>query len=145
MDPITAVGLALAVLPLIITVFENYKTAIHPFIMLRHSRGQAQKFGNSLGTQETIFINTCQHLLCLVTRDGPEMLSNHGHPLWRDNDLERKLCSYLNKSLNSCVSIVQDMKDTLGEIEKETHKGFQDLQKPKVNISMFFTKCACQI
>lgn len=132
MDPITAVGLALAVLPLIVTVFEDYKSAIRPFVILKHSRRQAQKFGNSLRTQQTIFMNTCQRLLCLVTRDGLEMLNDHGHPLWHDNALERKLCSYLNDSLDSCVSIIQDIKSTLGEIEKETHKGFQELQKPQV-------------
>ena len=132
MDPVTAVGLALGVLPLIITVFEDYKAAIQPFFKLKDSRKLAIRFGNSLQVQQTLFENECQHLLRFITSEGPDMLNNPGHHLWKDSELERKLCAYLNNSMNSCVAIIQLIKEVLSEIRKGTHDGFTELQKPKV-------------
>jgi hypothetical protein len=132
MDPAAAAGIALAVLPLIVTVFEDYKAAIHPLLMLKHSQRQARRFGDSLRTQQTMFENECRHLLHSITRDGTEMLSDPSHHLWQDNELERKLRAYLSNSLDSCISTIQSIKDILDEIRKETYEGFRELQKPKV-------------
>lgn len=129
MDPATAV---LTVLPLIVKVFKHYKATVDLFIILKLSRREARQFGNSLKTQQTIFENECQHLLCLITTNGPEMLTDSGHHLWKDNELERKLCAYLSKSLRSCKSTIERIDEILLEILKKTDGGFHELQKPKV-------------
>lgn len=133
MDPATAAGIALAVLPLIVTVVEDYRAAIQPFITLKRYRKQARQFGVSLDTERTIFKNSCLHLLYSVTEDGPVMLENPGHRLWQDSELDRKLSAHLRDSLEVCISIIESIKDVLDEIQKESSDGFRELQKPSVS------------
>jgi hypothetical protein len=132
MDPVTASGIALAVLPLIVTVFEEYKAAIQPFRRLKNSRKQAWQFGVSLNTQRTIFKDACGHLLSSVTENGTVMLGDPSHPCWQDSELDRKLRACLKDSLEDCISMIQLIKGALDEIRKETYEGFRELQKPKV-------------
>jgi hypothetical protein len=134
MEVATVAGLTLAVLPLIISVFEDYKTAIKPFLTLRRSQREARRFGDSLRCQQTIFENECRLLLCSVTREEDEMFSNAKHCLWQDKGLDQKLSAYLNDSLITCVSTLELIKGTLDEIQKETYTGFSELQKPKAGV-----------
>lgn len=133
MDPVTAAGIALAVLPLIVTVIEDYKAAIQPFITFSHYRKLAREFGGSLKTQQAIFENSCLHLLCSATEDGPVMLENPGHRLWQDSELDRKLSVALKDSLEDCILVIKSIKNVLDEIRKESSEGFGELQKPRVS------------
>lgn len=132
MDPVTASGIALAVLPLIVTVFKEYKAAIQPFRRLKDSRKQAWQFGALLRTQQTVFKNACGLLLRSVTENWTVMLGDPSHPFWQDSELDRKLRACLRDSLESCIDMIQLIKGVLDEIRKETYEGFRELQKPKV-------------
>jgi hypothetical protein len=134
-DPVSVAGLGLAVIPLIISAFENQEVTFQPFVTFRRSRKEAQRFRNILKIQQTVFENECRLLLSSITRKQDEMLSNPDHTLWRDHDLAKLLGAYLDDSLETCVSTLELIHRTLKEINDETHGGFQDLEKLKVDIA----------
>ncbi|KAI9881509.1 MAG: hypothetical protein M1830_000072 [Pleopsidium flavum] len=118
-------------MPVIITAFENYEVMFQPFLTFRHSRKEACRFRNTLKIQQTAFENECRLLLSAVTRQQDEMLRNPIHNLWRDHNLAKQLGAYMRDSLETCVSTLDLIHDTLTEIDKETRGGFGDLQKSK--------------
>ena len=80
MDPVTVAGLALAVRPLIVTVFEDYKAAIQPFLMLRHSQRQAKVFGANLSTGDAFHcfqaVSTQHHFVSFRSHPSRTWLGN---------------------------------------------------------------------
>jgi hypothetical protein len=132
-DPATVAGLALAVVPLLISAFENYETTFQPFVTYcRHVR-EVERFLARLGIQRTIFLNECE-LLFMAVSNGPslsEVLKDPDHPSRTDEQISRRLKDLLGSSYNACVSTLQLINDTLNKITLET-KDFQHLLEDKV-------------
>ena len=120
-------GLAVGILPLMISAAEHYEDCLRPFIRYKNFTKEADRFRSQLGTQKVIFKNQCRILLeAVLSHDvasgmlatGPE------HPSWSDLELERQLCELLNESKDACIATVEMIGEHLREIEKEA----QDLE-----------------
>lgn len=133
MDPVTAAGLTLAILPIIISAFENYENTFGPIVNYRRYRREAKRFETILRIQKTAFENEGRLLLATVTREEDDLVKNLAHPLWRNGELDRKLTERLGDSFDTCVATLDLINETLREIQKETG-GFEDLLKAKVRI-----------
>lgn len=121
-DPATAAGLALGVIPLIISALENYEYTFQPIIIFsRRYRKEVEKFQKALKVQKVNFANECTFLLHSVTSDrGNLMIDDLEHPLWRDDDLESRLRNRLSDSYDGCVSSLSLINDILVEILQDT-------------------------
>ena len=121
-DPATAAGLALAVIPLIVSALENYEYTFQPIIIFskRYCK-EVEKFQKALKVQKVNFANECTFLLHSVTSNrGNVMIDDLEHPLWRDGDLENRLRDRLSDSYDGCVSSLSLINDILLEILKDT-------------------------
>ena len=121
-DPATATGLALAVIPLIVSALENYEYTFQPIIIFsKRYRKEVEKFQKALKVQKVNFANECTFLLHSVTSNqGNEMIDDLQHPFWWDRDLENRLRDRLSDSYDGCVSSLSLINDILLEILKDT-------------------------
>ncbi len=132
-DPATAAGLSLAVIPLLISAFENYEITFQPFVTYCRYAKEVERFLAKLGTQRTIFLNECE-LLFLAVSTGPslaEVFRDPNHPSRNDEEISRRLQDLLGSSYSTCVSTLHIINDTLNKISLET-KDFRDLLEDKV-------------
>lgn len=122
MDPVTGIGLALGIMPLMISALENYEYTFQPIIIFsRHYRKEVERFQNALKVQRVDFANECCFLLHSVTSHrGNVIIDDLGHALWRDEDLEERLKTRLDDCYAGCVSALALINDILTEILKET-------------------------
>lgn len=122
MDPATAAGLALAVVPLMISALENYEYTFQPIIIFSHRyKREIERFQCALKVQRVDFANECAFLLHAVTSNrGSVMIDDLRHPLWEDADLEDRMKINLNDCYAGCVSALSLINNILTEILKET-------------------------
>ncbi len=118
MDPATAAGLTLGVLPLILSALENYDRIFQPLIIFTRScRKEAEYFQLALRVQRTAFKNACRLLLYSATEYKlavPDMLSGSQHQhLWRDRRFRERLEAQLGDSFEACVAALTLVKQTL--------------------------------
>ena len=123
-------GLALGILPLLISAAEHYDDCLRPFIRYKNFAKEADRFGHLLGIQKTIFRNQCRLLLEeIIEHDvASSMLSrpsgaNH-HPSWSDIDLEEQISQLLGDSRDACITAVEMIEERLRDIKGES----QDLE-----------------
>ena len=117
-------GLALGVLPLLISAAEHYDECLRPFIRYKNFAKEADRFLNLLRIQKAIFRNQCRILLEEIIEhdvassmlDGP---SGVDHPSWSDIELEEQLTRLLGESRAACVTTVELIEDRLGDIDTE--------------------------
>lgn len=57
MDPLSAAGLALAIVPLLISAFENYEITFQPSVTYRRHVKEVERFRARLEGQRAIFLN----------------------------------------------------------------------------------------
>lgn len=91
-----AVGLALGVLPLLISAAEHYDDCLRPFIRYKNFVKEADRFQNLLAIQKVIFKNQCRILLEeIIEHDVASSMLNDpsgaNHPSWSDIELEKQL------------------------------------------------------
>lgn len=122
-DPATAAGLALAVIPLIVSALENYEYTFQPIIIFsKQYRKEVEKLQKALKIQKVNFANECALLLHSVTGNrGNLMIDDLEDPLWRDSEvLESRLRDRLSDSYDGCVSSLSLINDILLEILRDT-------------------------
>lgn len=132
-DPISVTGLALGIVPLLISAFENYEITFEPFVTYYRHVKEVNRFLTRLRTQRTIFQNECELLFTAVS-DGTrlaEVLQDLNHPSRKDEEMSKRLEALLGSSYSCCVSLLNLINDTLKKITLET-KGFDDLLEEKV-------------
>lgn len=132
-DPVTAAGLALAVVPLLISAFENYEITFQPFVTYCRHVKEVERFLARLGIQKTIFLNECE-LLFMAVSNGPglsEVFRDPNHPSRTDEQISKRLSDLLGSSYSTCVSTLHLINHTLHKISLET-KDFQYLLEDKV-------------
>lgn len=135
MSGIEAVGVVLGILPLIISAAEHYETTVRPFTRFIRFAPELSSFRQQLRTQKAIFINECRLLLAaLVGRaQATEMMTDHAHPSWSDDGLEREMCDQLGGSGEACVDIIKLIEAKLAIIEGESIKFQGALPTPDVS------------
>ena len=63
MSGVEAAGLALAILPLILSAAKGYDNVLGPFIRYKRFAKEAKRYSKELDVQRTIFRNECRNLL----------------------------------------------------------------------------------
>jgi hypothetical protein len=132
-DPVTAAGLALAVIPLLISAFENYEITFKPFVTYYRHVKEVERFLARLGIQRTIFLNECELLFMAVSNGSSlsEVFRDPNHSSRTDEQISKRLQDLLGSSYNTCISTLHLINDTLNKITLET-KDFQHLLEDKV-------------
>ena len=122
----TIVGLAIGVLPLLISAVEHYDDCLRPFVRYKKFAREADRFQNLLGIQRTIFKTQCRVLLAeFIEQDAASsMLNEADHPLWSDIELEKQFCQLLGQSKDACFTIIDMIEESLQDIKGES----QDLK-----------------
>ncbi|MCJ1436556.1 hypothetical protein MMC27_005935 [Xylographa pallens] len=117
-----AVGLVLAVLPLLISACEHYEDCLQPFVRYRHFATKLDRFQQKLKIQRTVFRNECRILLESIVEHeiAVRMLDDKNHESWHDQGLDSKLVQQLDSSKDTCVIIIGEIEDHLKEVEKDS-------------------------
>ena len=115
-------GVALAVLPLLISAAENYqKICCQPFSRYRKFSKEVQRYLVRLGNQQTIFRVQCLHLLADVVESNAaeSMLKDAEHPFWSSEQLEGQIAQLLGESRGACIETIRLISEILDDVEVE--------------------------
>ena len=118
-----AVGLALAVLPLLVSAIEHYDTSLRPFIRYKHLAREADRYLSRFQVQKVVFKNSCKALLHnVIDQDSASRMVESGtnHRSWGDSELDRQLSRSLSGSKDVCVTVIRLIEDALRDLEGET-------------------------
>ena len=134
-----AAGLALAVLPLIISAAEHYDDCLRPFLRYKRIVKEADCFRQLLKIQKTIFRNHCKKLLQeLADQDvASRLLNGAGHPLCSNKHIEERLVHLLGDSREGCVTIMQMIEEQLREVQAESQKLWSIIESERQVITVF--------
>jgi hypothetical protein len=115
MSGFEVVGVALAVLPLLVSVAEHYQTAYDKLKHWREFSKELGEFEGKLYCCQIVFRNNCLLLLASITSraEAQRMLTYRQDARWSDPEIERKLIRHLDESFNSCVWLMGQIKDDL--------------------------------
>ena len=140
MDPATTSGLALAVIPLIISAVEKYEYTFQPFLIFfykSHYRKEVERSQSRLRIQHTNFENECFLLLLLLrVAFGPDRemtISELKKAMQRDEGLEERLKDRLDHSYDACLSALMLINNILSEVFQETRSLHFLMEKGKVS------------
>ena len=123
MSGFEAAGLALAILPLIVSAAKHYEDCFCPFLQYKEFGKEADFFRKLFGVQKAIFKYQCNILLQeLVDHDAALALLNGAHHLFATDELETRLGKLLGESKEPCVSIIEMIHDKLSDIESESQQ-----------------------
>ena len=114
-----AAGLALAVLPLLISAVEHYEHCLRPIKCFCDFTSQAKQFCKRFDIQKTIFRNQCRLLLQDIVEQevAQSMLLDQRHPYWIDAEMTALLERQLEASRDSCVAVIEDILAVLAKLQ----------------------------
>lgn len=120
-------GLAIGVLPLLVSAVENYRSACRPFRRWKEFHKELKRFHAEILVEEATFHNECLMLLAALigNKEAEEMLKDFEHHLWLNVDLEVKLASYLGNSAEAWGLLIEMISSGLEEVKEkgiEFHK-----------------------
>ena len=115
-----AAGLALAILPLIVSAIEHYKDCLGPGKRFYQYASQARKFLRKYEAQHAIFLNQCRLLLedAVEPEMVDQMLHDNGHPSWKDPKIDEGLQKRLEASYGSCTTVIEDINTALTSLRE---------------------------
>ena len=124
MSGIEAIGLALGVLPLLISAIEHYEDVLRPLSRYQNFPSKVQRFIDELETERTIFRTECQLLLATVAGPGvaAEMLQYHRHSSWTDVALNDNLINQLGPLGTTCNSLASKINGKLQEVGQKSEQ-----------------------
>ena len=115
-----AAGLAVAILPLIVSAAQHYKDCFRPFLKYKRFSKEADEFRMLFGVQKVIFRNQCGFLLQeLVDHDAALAMLNGAQSNHR---LERQLDELLGESKEPCAAIINAICDKLSNMKSESQQ-----------------------
>lgn len=114
-----AAGVALAVLPLLISAIEHYEGCLKPVRRFCKFVSQAQRFQKKFDTQRTIFRNQCLLLLLDVLEQETVqfMMTDKANPSWSDRRLDHELQERLGASQDTCISTIEEIASVLRRLQ----------------------------
>lgn len=136
MSGVEVAGLAIALLPILISAAEQYNNCIRPILRYRKVAKDVQIFQRSLEVQKTIFRNQGRILLeGVVNHDDALRMLEVGSidPLWRNTGLEAKLAEQLGSSKEACVTSIELINEKLQKIAEESRR-LQDVVDTKQEV-----------
>ncbi|KAF2420296.1 hypothetical protein EJ08DRAFT_665654 [Tothia fuscella] len=133
MSGIEAAGVALAAIPLIVSVLEHYADGITTMRKWKRYPKELRSIISRLRTQEEILRNSCELLLQGVAISGQEMEMLVSDPLgagWASEDLHASLREKLLDSYEVHMGIIAEIKNALLEFKRRL--GLKDAQQTLV-------------
>lgn len=136
-----AVGIALAIIPLLIATAEQYDNCFYPLVRYRKFASEVSRFLEQLKFQKIIFRTQCRIILEFVIdrKDVARVLAAPTHSSPSNPDIETRLSEQLGESKEACVAIINLIDERLQDIEKES----QDLEavvKQDQTVTSFLSK-----
>lgn len=125
MSGFEAAGLALAILPLVVSAAKRYDSALSPFLRYKRFAKEAKIYSKELEIQRTIFRNECRNLLeKVIDHDAAtSMLDLLSQEPWSDGHLDAQLVQQLGESWEACAAIIELIEEQLLVVEIE-NRGF---------------------
>jgi len=119
-----AVGLVLAVLPLVISALEHYSKAASKVSRFRRYDNEISKLSTRLRVQRAIFTNANRRLLtaCVSPKEAVTMLEDPDHPVWTEENTERLLIEQLGDNRGAFVESITLISGQLCNLEEEYRK-----------------------
>lgn len=121
MEPLS---LTLAVIPLLISTAEHYKTLYDAFHRLRDASHEANNLRVDLIVQRALFDESCRNLLGKCSIDKAVvalMLKNPRHTAWSGQELKSKIRKVLGSFSEAFVGLLQRIEAELKVIEDKVH------------------------
>ena len=117
-------GLALAVLPILISAAEHYSNCFRTFTRYKDFSDKAKQFQTRLYIQKVIFRDQCLRLLADIIDhdDASSMLDVVNHPLWENIALEERLVQLLDESRDACISTIEMIEERLKALDTESQE-----------------------
>lgn len=136
MSGIEIAGLAFGVLPILIEAVKSYSAISKKLHTIRHYSKEAKSISEQLKVHKGIFLNEVRLLLRSIEAEEEVelMLEDATDYRWTSEQFNDKLRAVLRDSFSICCSIVEEMKDVIGEITNETAK-FDILLQQKTKVS----------
>ncbi|KAL9062737.1 MAG: hypothetical protein Q9161_009750 [Pseudevernia consocians] len=133
MSGFEAAGLALAILPLIVSAAKHYEDCFRPFSQYKKFAKEAEFFCTLLNVQKTIFRNQCSILLEEIADHDAALgiLNGASHPSQSDQELEKRLGQLLGESKESCAAIIKTIQDKLSDVESESQQLGFDIEQER--------------
>ena len=121
MSGIEIAGVALALLPLLISAAENYDRCAAPFSRFKNFPKEAKRFLQGIDIQKVIFHNQCRILLeNVVDQDvAAIMIQTAEHHFWHDIELEARLAQILEQSRGACITTIELIGKCLKAVESD--------------------------
>lgn len=134
-------GLALAVLPVLLSAAQRYNSCLGPFSRYKRFAKEARDYYKELEIQRTIFRIQCRNLLEeVVDHDAASsMLNSLTQKVWADKKLDEQLVQQLGESLEACIDLIDLIEQRLRDISGESQK-FNSIveQEKEVFLISFF-------
>lgn len=128
-------GLALAILPVLMSCAKQYNSCLRCFGRYKSFTKEARNYTKDIEIQRTIFRNECRNLLEeVVDHDAAaSMLNMLDQEAWASKKLDEQLVQMLGESLQACITIIGRIEEQLQDLSKES-KGFTSIieQEKKV-------------
>ena len=117
-------GLALAVLPILMSAAQKYNNCLGPFSRYKRFAKEARGYYKELEIQRTIFRNECRNLLEeTVDHDAASsMLDSLTQDVWANKKLDKQLAQQLGESLEACIAIIELIEQRLLDISGESQR-----------------------
>ena len=144
MSGLEIAGLALAVLPVLMSAVQQYNNCLIPFNRYQKFAKEARSYYIELDVQRIIFRNQCRNLLEeIVDHDtASSMLDSLTQKAWANKKLDDKLAHQLGDSLDACTEIIelveQRLQDIKGESESLRSIVEQEKKVPPISILAIF-------
>ena len=121
MSGLEGLGIALGILPLLVSAIEHYEDVFRPFHRYKDFAPQLARFQRQLMAQKTIFRSQCQLLLIPLTDidTTADMLNVPGHSMWASTELAQKLKDHLGQSAEACIATMTEMEEQLQVIREK--------------------------
>ena len=121
---IEGAGLALAVLPILLSVAKHYDDCLSPFVRFKKFSKEAKCYLRQLEVQKAIYRNACLCLLEDVAEHAiaSRMLSTPADDGWLNQDLDDLIVEQLGSSKEACIAAVKLIEQKLQDIEEEHQK-----------------------
>lgn len=136
MSGIEIAGLALTVLPILMSAVQQYNNCLGPFNRYKRFAKEARGYYKELDVQRIIFRNQCRHLLEEIVdhEAASRMLNSLTQKAWTNKKLDEKLALQLGESLEACIAIIELIEQRIEDISGES-EGLKSIVEQEKKVS----------
>jgi hypothetical protein len=119
MSGVEAAGFVLAVLPLLISALEDYRTGSEPLKDWWRFRTVYKECYQNISIQKIFFEENLEQLLTPLVEDEGQLaalLEKPGGDGWKDPDLEEMLKKKMPKSYDLYLGVIEEMNDVVEKL-----------------------------